>query len=75
MNPITIIISDGCQTHLIVDGKRLNGVSEMSFSHVAAEDVELNIKFGSIKRAHTDASSTLLKEAAKLLGYEVAANC
>lgn len=75
MNPITIIISDGCQTHLIIDGKRLNGVTEMSFSHVAAEDAELNIKFGVIGRANSEVSRTLLKEAAKLLGYEVAADC
>lgn len=75
MSPITIIISDGRQTHLILDGKRLNGVTEMSFSHVAAEDAELNIKFGVIGHASPDVSSTLLKEAAKLLGYEIAADC
>lgn len=74
MNNIIIIISDGIKTSLIVNGERLNSVTKMSFSHVAGEDVELNIKVG-FSRPSVPISRALYSEARKeLWGEDTQAN-
>lgn len=73
MKPITVIVSDGIKTALIIDGKQINGVGEVSFRHKAAETAEINVNITNASIGPSDVGSTLLNEAVKLLGYEVTA--
>ena len=72
MKPITIIISDGIKTSIIIDGKRINGVGEVSFHHKAAEVAEIDVRVTNAAIGPSDVSLALLNEAANQLGYELA---
>lgn len=72
MNPITIIISNGIKSSVIIDGKRINGIEEISFRHKAAEYATIETEINAAVLGCNDVSDALLVEAAKELGYELA---
>ena len=69
MKPLTIIITDGVGTAVIMDGKVQVGVEEVNFRHISAENPELHLKITGLNRENRAVSDELMEKAVEALGY------
>lgn len=70
-HPITIIVTDGYKSALFVDGKRINGISALSFRHSGCEKAEIDISFADMTIAPSPVQEELLAQASKQIGQHL----